>query len=92
MLREVIDYLSSTYSATTLTWYDIFSRMPVTRFAEMFYGSDRELIQEIANGFRGGIIVENVEVSPNNSYRVISEDSKTVITTGDRLNITKSRI
>lgn len=92
MLREVIDYLSDTYSATTLTWYDIFSRMPVTRVGEMFYDSDPEFILEIANGLRNGIKIENIEAGFNNTSRIIAEDSKTIVTTADRRNVTKFKI
>jgi hypothetical protein len=92
MLREVIDYLSSTYSATTVTWYDIYSRMPVTRVGEMFYDSNRDLILEIANGMRGGVRIESVESGHNTSARVIPDDSKTIITQNDRRNITTVKI
>jgi len=92
MLREVIDYLSSTYSATTVTWYDIYSRMPATRVGEMFYDSNRDLILEIANGMRGGVRVESVESGHNTSARVIPDDSKTIITQNDRRNITTVKI
>lgn len=89
MLREVIDYLSATYSPTSVTWYDIFSRMPVTRVGEMFYDSNESLILEIANGLRGGITVENVEAGYNTSSRVLADDSRTIISQNDRKNVTK---
>jgi hypothetical protein len=92
MLREVVDYLSATYNTTTLTWYDIFSRMPVTRVGEMFYDSTQELILEIANGLRGGITIENIEAGVNTTSRIIPEDSKTIVTTADRRNVTKIKI
>lgn len=92
MLREVIDYLSATYSATTLTWYDIYSRMPMTRLAEMFYDSSPELMLEIGNGFRGGIRIENIETGVNNSNRIIPEDSKTIVKTSDRYNVTTFKL
>jgi hypothetical protein len=92
MLREVVDYLSSTYSATTLTWYDVFSRMPITRVGEMFYDSTRELILEIANGLRGGIRIENIESGVDTISRIIPEDSRTVVTTADRRNVTSFKI
>jgi hypothetical protein len=92
MLREVIDYLSSTYDATTVTWYDIYSRMPITKVGEMFYDSNRDLILEIANGMRGGIRIENVESGHNTPARVIPDDSKTIITQNDRRNVTTVKI
>src|SRR5210317_365708 len=92
MLREVVDYLSSTYNATSITWYDVFSRMPITRLGEMFYDSSKELILDIANGLRGGIQIENIENGSDNSSRIIAEDSKTIVTTQDRKNVTKFNI
>ncbi len=53
MLREVIDYLSSTYSATTLTWYDVFSRMPINKMGQVFYDSDKDLILRIRKWPKG---------------------------------------
>ena len=87
MLREVVDYLSATYSATTLTWYDVFTRMPITRMGEMVYDSNSDLISDIANGLRGGIIIQNIEKAPNNSSRVLADDAKTVVTLEDRNNV-----
>ena len=92
MLREVIDYLSSTYSATTMTWYDVFSRMPITRVGEMFYDSNPELVLEIANGLRGGILIENIELGVSGTSRIIPEDGRTVVTTADRENVTQFSI
>ena len=92
LLREVIDYLSATYNATTVTWYDVFSRMPVTRMGEVFYDSDTDLIRTIANGFRGGIKIQDIEAGYNTSSRIIEEDSKTVVFERDRANVTKIKI
>lgn len=92
MLREVVDYLSSTYNTTTLTWYDVFSRMPITRMGEMFYDSNTDLILEIANGLRGGIRIENIESGWDATTRIIPEDSKTIVKSSDRNNVTKVKI
>ena len=87
MLREVLDYLSTTYDASTVTWYDVFSRMPMTQVAEMFYDSDDALINAIANGLRGNLKIENVEAGYETSTRIIPEDSKTIITEQDRKGV-----
>tara|TARA_Y100001938_G_C8101616_1_gene442281 strand:- start:2522 stop:5554 length:3033 start_codon:yes stop_codon:yes gene_type:complete len=92
MLREVIDYLSSTYSTTTLTWYDVFSRMPINKMGQVFYDSDKDLILKIANGLRGGIKIENIEAGFNTSSRIIAEDSKTIVSSEDRKNVSKIRV
>jgi hypothetical protein len=58
----------------------------------MFYDSSKELILDIANGLRGGIQIENIENGSDNSSRIIPEDSKTIVTTQDRKNVTKFKI
>jgi len=88
MLREVIDTLSSTYSATTFTWYDVFSRMPVTRLGEMFYDTNKDFILEIGNGFRGGITLNNIESGYKTNTRIIAEDDQTIVTVADRTGVT----
>jgi hypothetical protein len=66
--------------------------MPITRLGEMFYDSSKELILDIANGVRVGIQIENIENGSDNSSRIIPEDSKTIVTTQDRKNVTKFKI
>ena len=92
MLTEVIDYLSDTYSSTTLTWFDVFSRMPAKKFGEMFYDNSSEFMLSVANGFRDNIKIENIEAGFDNSSRIIPEDSKSIITVADRRNVTRSRL
>ena len=92
MLREVIDYLSTTYSTKELTWYDVFSRMPITKVGEMFYDGSHSLILDIANGLRGNVKIQNIESGYAPLARIIPEDTKTVVTVRDRRNITTSRL
>lgn len=84
MLREVIDYLSETYNTSTLTWYDVFSRMPMTRVGEMFYDSGNNLLLEIANGLRNNISIQSIEAGYQTTDRIIPEDSKTIVKLTDR--------
>ena len=92
MLRNVIDYLKSTYGGNEFTWFDVFSRMPITQMGQMFYDSDKDLILEIANGFRDGVILNNVESGHETSSRLIAEDSKTIVKVEDRRGVTTVRI
>lgn len=84
MLREVIDYLADTYDVSTVTWYDVFSRMPMTRVGEMFYNTGKEFLLEVANGSRNGLIVESIENGYEMSTRILPEDSRTIIRLSDR--------
>ena len=92
MLREVIDYLKTTYGGSEFTWFDVFSRMPVTQMGEMFYDSDEDLILEIANGLRDGVILNNLESGFESSSRLVAEDSKTIVKIEDRRGVTTVRV
>jgi hypothetical protein len=92
MLREVIDYLSDTYDSTTFTWFDVFSRMPITKVGEMFYDTDEELLLKIANGFRGGITLQNIESGFETTSRLVAADSKTIVSVEDRRGVTTVKI
>ena len=92
MLREVIDYLSATYNSSKFTWYDVFSRMPVTRLGEVFYDSDKDFMVKVANGFRDGITLSNLDFKTKKTNRVIDDDSKTIVSVGDREGVTTVRI
>ena len=92
MLREVIDYLKTTYGGSEFTWFDVFSRMPVTQMGEMFYDSDEDLILEIANGLRDGVILNNLESGFESSSRLVAEDSKTIVKIEDRRGVTTVKI
>jgi hypothetical protein len=92
LLKDVIDYLSDTYSSTTLTWFDVFSRMPVSQVGRMFYDSDKDLILDIAKGLRNNITFKHIEGGYDTLSRIIPEDSKTIVTFEDRYNVTRVRI
>jgi len=92
LLKDVIDYLSNTYNPTTLTWFDVFSRMPVNQIGRMFYDSNKELILDIAKGLRNNITFNHIEGGHNTISRIIPEDSKTIVSFEDRYNITRVTI
>jgi hypothetical protein len=85
MLREVVDYLTSQYSLSSLTWYDIFTRMPMTRVGELFYDMPSDLLLKLSLGYRSGVPLLDVE--EGNESLVLDDDSKTIVTAEDRLGI-----
>lgn len=91
LVREVLDYLQSTYSLSAATWYDIFSRMPVNQMGAVFYDNTNNFLEELANGYRNSITIDNVESGYLGSQRVLPDDSKTIITRSDRLNVVTFR-
>ena len=92
LLKDVVDYLSDTYNSTTFTWFDAFSRMPVSQVGRMFYDSDKDLILDIAKGLRNNITFNHIEGGYDTISRIIPEDSKTIVKLRDRNNITKVTI
>ena len=89
LLKDVIDYLAVTYSATNVTWYDVFSRMPVSKLGQVFYDGNPDLIAKIANGLRDGMQINNIESGHSTISRIIEEDSKTIVTKEDRNKVTR---
>lgn len=87
MLREVLDYLVNTYGVSEVTWFDIFSRMPVTRFGETFYDITPSFLDSIANGFRNGVVIKNVPYGANPEQYILPEDDKTIISLKDRKGV-----
>lgn len=88
LAREVIDYIHETYSTSSITWYDIYSRMPSHRVGELFYDGSNDYLTELAKGYRHSITIDNVENSPLNYQRILPEDSKTVVKKVDRKGVT----
>jgi hypothetical protein len=88
LAREVIDYIHETYSTSSITWYDIYSRMPSHRVGELFYDGSNDYLTELAKGYRHSITIDNVENSQLNYQRILPEDSKTVVKKVDRKGVT----
>ena len=59
---------------------------------EIFYDITDDLLKDISNGLRGGVKIENVESGYETTERVLSEDSKTIISFEDRIGVTTTRV
>ena len=88
LTKDVLDYIYDSYSSTAITWYDVFSRMPINRVGELFYEGVHAYLNSLSKGYRNSTTIDNVEVSPLNSDRILPEDSKTVVKRTNRLNVT----
>jgi hypothetical protein len=88
LVRDVLDYLQTTYDPSALTWYDIFSRMPVSQMGRVFYENTNNFLEELANGYRNSIPIDYVESGYLGTQRVLADDDKTIITKTDRSNVT----
>lgn len=80
LVKNIIDTLIETYDPSTLTWWDIYSRMPMSKFGELMYDSNTSLHLDLARGFRNQVTIHHVldrygEDSPN----ILDEDDMTIL-------------
>lgn len=87
LVKDVMDYLQATYDPSKITWYDVFSRMPISRMGEVFYENTNNFLEDLANGYRNSITIDNVESGYLGSVRVLDDDAKTIVTKQDRANV-----
>lgn len=84
MVKDVIDYIIDTYNPEEITWYDIFRRMPLSRFGELMYDAKPEVLLKIAEGYRGNIKIKPVLDRPGASDKILPDDEKVIIRLIDR--------
>jgi len=85
LLREVIDFIAETNPNETVTWFDLYRRMPFNKYTKLLYDTPLELFQDIKKGFRGGIKPDFVAQARDSQTSILlPEDSKVVISVSDR--------
>ena len=90
LLREVLDYINDTYDTSTVSWFDIFSRMPLTRIGELYYDMKEGFVRSIADGFRHNIEIKHIaKGNGTQESLILPEDSKVVVTVIDRKFVTR---
>jgi len=88
LVKDVIDYIIQTYpsnlvaTASSITWYDVFRRVPASRLGELFYDSSQQFISSLANGFRGVTIRHVLNLGTQGVYQTLPDDERCVITLG----------
>lgn len=88
LLREVIDFIAETHPNQSVTWFDLYRRMPFNRYCEFKNTITPELFKDIKNGFRGGIKPGHVAQGGDfQSSILLPEDSKVIITIPDRESV-----
>ena len=87
LMTEVLDFISENTDSKLITWFDVFRRMPYSKFAELLYTSPVEIFDDIKNGLRKDIKLDFV-VKGKGSQKsiVLADDSKTVIKVDDRID------
>jgi hypothetical protein len=69
MVKNSLDYIIDTYGASDVKWFDIYRRLSMTKFVQVMYDSNEELLDQIANSFRDNVQISNIfiEESGNNT-------------------------
>jgi hypothetical protein len=80
MVRNVLDNLIDTYDPSSLTWWDIYSRIPASKFGELMYDNSIPLQLALAQGFRNEVkIYPILDRYEEESLSILDEDSMTVL-------------
>jgi len=87
LMTEVLDFISENTDSKLITWFDVFRRMPYSKFAELLYTSPVEIFDDIKNGLRKDIKLDFVVKGKGSQESIIlADDSKTVIKVDDRID------
>jgi len=88
IVNDVVDYLYNSYSSVEfLTWWDVFTRVPLDKFTKLGYETNNLFLSELANGSRGVNIrpvIRRNEKEITGIKEAIKEDDTIIITEKDR--------
>ena len=84
LVKDVLDFIKDEYNPTSLVWFDVFSRMPLSRMGELIYDLPAGFMTSLQNGYRHGIRMKNAQKSSSNPVTLLAEDSKTVVKSSNR--------
>ena len=85
MVKEVLDFIHTTYSPDEILWFDVLRRMPLNRVGELFYDYNNELINRLERGFRHNMKINYLLKSDKDlSNQILSDDDRVIIKKGDR--------
>lgn len=84
LLNNIIDPLINNNSPSSLTWWDVYRRLPLNRFCELLYDSNQFLHNSICKGLRGGVPIKNVLTRYTQDSIEFIEGDDTILNPGDR--------
>lgn len=85
MVKEVLDFIHTTYSPDEILWFDVLRRMPLNRVGELFYDYNNELINRLERGFRHNMKINYLLKSDKDlSNQILGDDDRVIIKKGDR--------
>jgi hypothetical protein len=85
IIREVIDYIVTTYNPEKVTWYDVIRRMPLNKVGEFLYSTTPALVNRLERGLRSGLKIDSVfNTDRDLDDLLLIDDDKTIIKESDR--------
>ena len=78
LVKEVIDNIIETHDPESITWFDVYRRMPLNKFGELMYDMNHELITKLSKGFRD-IKISHVLNSLKGSANPLLEEDDMVV-------------
>lgn len=84
MVTGVIDELVSRYGVSSLTWWDVFRRLPSNVFGQVMYDMNEEVFNQLSSGDRGTTISHVLKTLNLDNIPLLEDDDLVVIREGDR--------
>lgn len=84
LLNNIIDPLIQQNSPSSLTWWDVYRRLPINRFCELLYDSNQYLHNSICKGYREGVPIKNVLARNTQDTIQFIEDENIILSSEDR--------
>jgi len=84
LVKDVMDHIKDTYNPASVVWFDVYSRMPLSRIGELMYDLPEGFLNRLKNGYRHGITIRNAQRSNINPVSLLAEDSKTIVKSSTR--------
>lgn len=84
LLNNIVDPLIQNNNASSLTWWDVYCRMPLNRFCEIMYDPNKYLHNSIARGYRNGVTIKNVLARPTEDEHPFIEGDDIILDSEQR--------
>lgn len=88
LVKDVLDFIHATYSPNEIVWFDVFRRMPLSKWGELLYNTNPQLINRLERGFRNNMRINYVlnNTFVDSSVFLLADDEKVIIPKAVRKN------
>lgn len=86
LIKQSLDYLIQNYQdKESFTWYDVFRRLPMTKFCELLFEENQGLANQLSYGLRNGVKINTVLNRVGSDLdEILPDDEKVIIKETDR--------